>query len=232
MATHANALVVMAKAPVTGMVKTRLVPPLSPEEAAELYRCLLLDILEGLKSFGAADLFVAFTPVASAPSIKALAPPNFACFAQRGEELGERMYNIFTDLSTKGYRNVIIVGSDLPVLPPRFLEDAFVMLQRSEMSVVLGPSRDGGYYLIGMSQPIAEIFKDMPWGSGLVLFKTVQRLGSLGVIPYFLPPWFDIDKPEDLRYLASLADQFLSHSQNNTFAFLRNWVGWRSKCQK
>ncbi|HEY2918209.1 MAG TPA: DUF2064 domain-containing protein, partial [Candidatus Binatia bacterium] len=106
MATRANALVVMAKAPIGGEVKTRLVPPLSFQEAAELYRSLLLDLLEWVGSFQGADRYVAFSPAAAATLFEQLLPFGFSCFAQRGGDLGERMKNIFDELFGIGHRNV------------------------------------------------------------------------------------------------------------------------------
>lgn len=220
---HANALVVMAKAPLPGAVKTRLVPPLSPEEAADLYRALLLDLLESLGSFRGADLFIAFTPAEAAPLFNDMAPLGFVSFPQRGEDLGKKMSHIFEELFTKGYRNIVIIGSDMPIFPSRFLQDAFMALEGSERDLVLGPSRDGGYYLIGMKRHIPEILKGIPWSSDNVLSVTTRKLADLGLHPHFLPSWFDVDTLEDLRYLESVADQLTS--QHNTLRFLkiRSW---------
>jgi len=220
MAKHANALVVMAKAPLPGAVKTRLVPPLSPEEAADLYRALLLDLLESLGSFRGADRFIAFTPAEAAPLFNDMAPLGFVSFPQRGEDLGKKMSHIFEELFTKGYRNIVLVGSDLPVFPARFLEDAFMALEGSERDLVLGPSRDGGYYLIGMNRYVPQVFQGIPWSSRSVLSATVQKLPALGLAPHFIPAWLDIDTPEDLRYLASLANNLPDRSQRITLGFL------------
>jgi rSAM/selenodomain-associated transferase 1 len=198
-----NAFVVMAKAPVAGEVKTRLVPPLSFQEAAEFYRCLLLDLLESFASFEDADLFVAFTPVDAASLFHQLAPPAFVCFAQRGRDLGERMQFIFEDLFAKGYERAVVIGSDLPVFPSSFLKGALQTLAESS-EVVLGPSRDGGYYLIGLSRLVPEIFTGIPWGTGRVLEATRLRLSEIGIEPPLLPEWFDVDTVEDLCALEEL----------------------------
>jgi rSAM/selenodomain-associated transferase 1 len=221
MPIRANALVVMAKAPVPGTVKTRLVPPFSFEEAAELYRCLLLDQIDNLNSFRDADLFLAFSPDEAASFFKEIVPAGFACFPQRGEDLGERMNHAFIELSNKGYKHIAIIGGDLPAFPQRFLEEAFVRLERSETDVVLGPSRDGGYYLIGMNRPIPEIFEEITWGSDSVLSSTIQKLSKLGLKPHLLPLWFDIDTPEDLRYLESVSNRFSACSQQRTLRLLK-----------
>ena len=220
MPTHANALVIMAKAPLPGDVKTRLVPPLSPEEAAELSRCLLLDLIEELKSFRSGDLFIAFTPVEHAAFFSGIADGRFVCIPQRGHDLGERMKHIFEDLFSKGYKNIVVIGSDLPVFPSRFLQDAFMALDGSGYSVTFGPSRDGGYYLIGMNRYVPEIFQGIPWSSNSVLSTTVHKLSALELAPYFVPAWFDIDTIEDLGYLESTADQFPDRSGQLTLGFL------------
>ena len=203
MATHANALVVMAKSPIAGEVKTRLVPPLSSQQASDLCRCLLLDLLKSVRSFSEADLHVAFTPTAAADLFKQLVPSGFSCFPQRGKELGERMKHVFEELFGTGYRNVVIIGSDIPVFPAGFLRQAFAALDESGQRVVLGPSRDGGYYLIGLSRLVPEIFVDIPWGTDRVLKATLEKLSRLGVEVSRLPEWFDVDTIEDLILLES-----------------------------
>lgn len=219
MAKHANALAVMAKAPVAGKVKTRLTPFLSSKGAAELYRCLLLDLLESLRSFREADLFIAFTPVEAASFFKEIA--GFACFPQQGQDLGERMNHAFMELSNKGYRNIVLVASDLPVFPARFLEDAFAILEGpEENSVILGPSRDGGYYLIGMSRLINEIFHGIPWSSESVLPATIEKLASLGIQICLAPRWFDIDTLADLRDMEAHVRHHGAAPQPRTARFL------------
>lgn len=220
-----NALVVMAKVPVAGAVKTRLSPPFSSQEAAELYRCLLLDLLESFAAFEDADLFVAFTPADAASLFHELAPPAFVCFAQRGRNLGERMQFIFEDLFAKGYERAVVVGSDLPVFPASFLNDAFRALAEPS-SVVLGPSRDGGYYLIGLSRLVPEIFAGIPWGSEKVFQETRQRLSLIGIEPFLLPAWFDVDTAEDLRFFEEMAS---TGAQRRTSEMLNKLSGLRKR---
>jgi uncharacterized protein len=217
MPMHANALVVMAKAPIPGQVKTRLVPYLSYEEAAELYRCLLLDMLESLKRFRGADLFLGYSAHAWFDKI---VPDDFGCVAQRGEDLGARMHNIVADIAAKDYRHVVIVGSDLPVFPSNFLEEAFSRLSEGK-DVVLGPTRDGGYYLVGMSRPLAEVFQGIAWSGENVFLDTARNVARLGLNGHFLPAWFDIDTAEDLRELESMCVQLSVGSQPRTAQFLK-----------
>lgn len=220
MPTRVDALAIMAKAPIAGAVKTRLVPPLTQEQAADLYRALLLDQLEHLSGLTVAHLYLVYTPEGAGPLMKQLAPPNFHCFAQRGGDLGERMYAAFIDLWRRGHRNVVLIGSDLPALPLTILETAFELLAVSAGQVVLGPSRDGGYYLVGMNQPTPEIFQDMTWSHDQVLAQTTDKLGKLGLQPALLPEWFDLDSVEDLKYVQSLSEPAIRNAAKRTLNYL------------
>jgi len=200
---RANALAVMAKAPEAGQVKTRMLPALSTEQAAELCRALLLDQLKHLQGLALADLYVAFTPTEAAPSMKQLAPPAFCLLAQEGNDLGERMKRIFENLYASGHKNIVLIGGDLPPVPLRFFAETFTYLQAPGKRVVLGPSRDGGYYLVGLNQMVSEIFEAMAWSHDQVLTQTRAKLAALKIDPLLLPSWFDIDTPGDLRYLQS-----------------------------
>ena len=211
----------MAKAPIAGEVKTRLVPPLTQEQAADLYRALLLDQLEHLSRLTVADLYLVYSPDNAAPLMKLLAPPDFQCLAQRGGDLGERMDAAFSDLWRRGHRNVVLVGSDLPALPLTILETAFDLLAASAGQVVLGPSRDGGYYLVGMSRLTSEIFEEMSWGDDQVLRVTLEKLSALGIKPALLPEWFDIDRVEDLNRLEVLSKPAERAALKRTLSYLK-----------
>jgi rSAM/selenodomain-associated transferase 1 len=212
-----NALVVMAKTPVAGEVKTRLVPPLTLDAAAELYRCLLLDLLDHVAAFEGADLYIACDPPADVSLFQQFAPPAFVCFPQRGDDLGQRMSSIFEDLFEKGYERVVVIGSDLPVFPSTFLDEAFRALS-GPSPVVLGPSRDGGYYLIGLSRMLPEIFTGIPWGTEQVLEATGRRLSRIGAEPALVPEWFDVDTAADLEFLKE--KKFAAGVQTGTAALL------------
>jgi rSAM/selenodomain-associated transferase 1 len=221
MPTRADALAVMAKAPIAGEVKTRLVPPFTQEQAADLYRALLLDQLEHLSRLTVAELYLVFAPNSAAPLMWQLAPPNFYCFAQRGGDLGERMNAAFIDLWQLGHRSVVVIGSDLPALPLTILETAFDLLATSIHQVVLGPSHDGGYYLVGMNQPTPEIFQDMRWSHDQVLAQTTDKLSKLGIPPALLPAWFDIDSVEDLKQLEALPEPATRNAVQRTLSYLQ-----------
>lgn len=198
---HANALVVMAKAPLAGEVKTRLVPALSAEEAARLARALLVDQLNHLRAIDDADLYLAFAPEHGRALMAALAPPFFCLFPQEAGDLGARMQSAFEKLFHAGHRQVILIGGDLPPVPIAFFERAYAYLDRSESRVVLGPSRDGGYYLVGLNCQLPEMFKNMTWSHDGVLAQTLERLARLDIAYEILPVRFDIDTIEDLRSL-------------------------------
>jgi uncharacterized protein len=214
----ANALVILTKAPQPRQSKTRLVPPLSYAEAADLARALLLDQLQNLVTFGGARLFIAFTPETAAGFFDGFIAQGFTCFAQRGQSLGERMSHAFEHLFASGFANVILIGSDLPALPVRFFQQAYAWLENSA-DVVLGPSADGGYYLIAMNRMVPGIFDDIAWSSAKVLSQTIHKLGNLGLKHELLSEWYDIDTRKDLERLRSQA-KCREVTMKNTFALL------------
>ena len=205
MPTHVNALAIMAKAPVAGTVKTRLVPPLTSAQAAAVCRALLLDQFDHLRNFAGAERYVFYTPADAGKSLGELAGADYIYLAQSGGDLGARMHRVFADLSRLGHRNIVLIGSDLPALPLAILEQAFRRLAHGEPRVVLGPSADGGYYLVGMNRPTPEIFANMTWSHDRVFVDTTARLDAGGRSYALLPAWFDVDVAEDLPALARLA---------------------------
>jgi len=220
MPTRANALAVMAKAPVAGHVKTRLVPPLSHDQAADLSRALLADLLGHVSALTGAEHYLFFTPEGAAASMSELAGGKFHLVAQRGDDLGARMEAVFADLWKRGHRRMVLIGGDLPVFPLEFLEQAFARLDTPADRVVLGPSRDGGYYLVGMNRRVAEIFTDMTWSHGRVLSETLKKIRSLGIEALQLPLWFDVDTPADLAEMRQLV-RGRKKSMKNTAGVLR-----------
>jgi uncharacterized protein len=221
MPMHANALAVMAKAPIPGSVKTRMVPPLTHEQAAELFRVLLLDQLEHLTALGDVDLYVAFTPIEAKSFMQSVVPASYQCFHQRGDDLGERMHEVFVELWRRGHRNLVLIGSDLPVVPLIFLRDAFKILERIDRQLVFGPSEDGGYYLVGMNQPTPEIFDEMSWSHDQVLAQTTEKVTHLGIDFGLLPGWFDLDTIKDLERLRTKADPAIRAAMRRTVDYIR-----------
>ena len=221
MEIRADALVVMAKAPVPGQVKTRLLPSLTAEEAAALSRSLLVDQLNHVKELSAVDFYLAFAPDDAGLLMEQLAPACFHLFPQQGDELGARMAAAFEKLFDLGYKNIVLIGADLPPVPLCLFSEAYAFLESSNKRVVLGPSRDGGYYLVGCNQPTPQIFEGMSWSQSLVLAQTLERLAALRVDSHLVASWFDIDTPDDLRHLHSVLDSTLENAMPNTATLLQ-----------
>ena len=199
------ALVIFAKAPIPGEVKTRLCPPLTPDEAATLHGSFVLDMLERTK-LAVAKLQLPFHRyLACAPSSELVffkimeERQGVRLLDQVGENLGQRMHRTFVDLFAKGYTHVIIMGTDVPTLPLSVYQEAFTMLGRSD--VVLGPALDGGYYLIGLKQPAEQLFTGVPWSTDQVLAVTQQQANALGLSVELTTAWRDVDTIEDLQSL-------------------------------
>jgi rSAM/selenodomain-associated transferase 1 len=199
------AVAIMAKAPRPGQVKTRLCPPLAAAEASELYRCFLLDKIAQVRALDRAWPAVAYTPADAREEFERLAP-GFGLLAQRGRGLGERLIHAVADLAAAGHRGVIATDTDTPTLPLPCLAAAVRVLEGAEADVVLGPTEDGGYYLVGVSAPVPALFEDMPWSTPAVLARTLERARALGLAVRLLPAWFDVDTAPDLdRLRAALA---------------------------
>lgn len=195
------AVAVMAKVPGAVAVKSRLQPPLAPAEAVELYRCFLADRLDGLLALEGIAHVVAFTPPEARAVMTGFAPPAFALVAQRGEDLGERLSTLLTDLLAAGHPGAMAVDSDSPTLPMPYVAEAARVLEQGEADVVLGPCEDGGYYLVGLRAPAPALFQDVPWSTDRVLELTLDRARQAGLRVHLLPPWFDVDTEADLRRL-------------------------------
>jgi len=221
MPTHANALAVMAKEPVAGQVKTRLLPALTADQAAELSRALLVDQLHHLVSLDNAELYLAFAPAEAGAAMAKLAPAPFRLFAQEGDDLGARMTHVFERLRAEGHRNMVLIGSDLPPVPLDYFATAFAALDAAGARVVLGPSRDGGYYLVGMNRLTPKIFAAMTWSHDQVLAQTTARLDDLKIEFEILATWFDVDTIEDLRCLKSQLPPGLIAVMKQTVDLLR-----------
>ena len=194
------AVAIMAKAPVAGAVKTRLTPPLTAADAAGLYRCFLLDKVEQVRALQDAHGVVAYTPPEARGTFEDLAP-GFELLPQRGAELGARLANGLAELLAHGHAGAVAIDSDTPTLPAAFLQQGVEVLRRGEADVVVGPSDDGGYYLIGVRAERPELFEDMPWSTPGVLPETLRRARVAGLTTACLPEWFDVDTAADLERL-------------------------------
>jgi rSAM/selenodomain-associated transferase 1 len=194
-----NALVViMAKEPVPGKVKTRLSPEISPVDAAGLYRCFLLDRIRAIGAMTGVDRGIAYTPEEARGTFRGLTLDGFKLFPQRGEGLGERLNNIFLDQLARAYDAVSIVDSDSPDLPNALIRESLQLLLTRQAEVVFGPCHDGGYYLVGLRKPHPELFRDIPWSTRDVLSVSLEKSRRLGLSVKLLPFWNDLDTFDDL----------------------------------
>jgi uncharacterized protein len=199
-----EALVVFAKAPVVGQVKTRLIGTLTPEQVTELYVCFLQDtfaMMEDVQSEREQlSLVLCYTPADELEAFEAADLEGCLMLAQRGQDLGERLQNCFADLFAAGFASVVILGADSPTLPDEIVIEAFDRLTLSG-AVVIGPSTDGGYYLIGLNQSHPELFTQINWSSEAVLAQTEARAATLNLDISRLPQWNDVDTPADLKII-------------------------------
>jgi len=197
-------MVIMAKAPAAGSVKTRLVPPLSYDEAAALQTAFLKDTAENIvRATGLCPCegVVAYTPVGSEPIVEALVPKSFRLVCQRGEALGERLLSATADLLAARYASVCLIDSDSPTLPLAALTTAVALLALPGERVVLGPAEDGGYYLIGVKALHRELFAGISWSTDRVFAQTVARAEEARLDAEVLPRWYDVDDRPSLHRL-------------------------------
>ncbi len=204
---HLCALTVMAKAPRPGQVKTRLSPPLTLEQTAALNICFLKDTTENLASVAASAGLISYTPVGDEALFAGLLPETFALVAQRGDGFGERLLAAAEDILAIGYGSVCLIDSDSPTVPASAFAQAVEALQRPGDRVVLGPSEDGGYYLIGLKVAHREPFEQITWSTSSVYEETVARCVAAGIDVVTLPTWYDVDDAQTLAVLeAELLD--------------------------
>ena len=148
-------------------------------------------------------MFVAFEPAGAAVEFQSLTAGSPRLIAQRGGTLGDRMRNVFADLFAGGHSRIVVVGSDLPTLPPAYVEQAFDQLCNRNNPLVIGPAADGGYYLIGLRAPSAELFDSIPCSTPDVLAATLRAAKRLYLRVSLVPQWYDVDALDDLRRVAN-----------------------------
>lgn len=214
-----RALILFVKNPLPGAVKTRLVPPFTPEDAAELYACMLQDTLAMAQQLVGITPFIFYQDDPGAADYFATIAPRVPVAPQQGETLGERMRRAFTAIFGRGFGEVAIIGSDAPDLPAEYIYEAFTQLEYEHTDVAIGPAADGGYYLLALKRVWDELFADIPWSSADVLAVTLARAGDAQLGVARLPLWYDLDTPEELQR-ADLRDE--QSPAARTGAFLRS----------
>src|SRR5205814_7624017 len=233
-----GALGVKTNAQQAERVKTRMIPPLTPEEAAELNRCFLRDTAAAISSAcsrrpvrdarktARASAIAVYTPVGAESAYNDILPDDFSLLPQRGDKFGERLYLAIEDLFKCGFGSVCLIDSDSPTVPAENFEQAVELLGTSEDRVVLGPSDDGGYYLIGMKKPHRHLFEQIDWSTERVLNQTMQRAAQIGLEVKLLPVGFDVDDDVSLHRLCNelLGEQTDNSIAPNTRTFLAGLV--------
>lgn len=217
------ALVVMAKAPRAGKVKTRLSPPLTSAEAADLNICFLRDTTQNLadvSASGAAAGLISYTPAGDEAAFDGLLPAGFSLVLQRGDGFGERLLHAAADVLALGFGAVCLIDSDSPTVPRAAFEQAISALAQPGDRIVLGPSHDGGYYLIGLKHAHAAVFERISWSTATVFTETCERAREVGIELVTLPLWYDVD---DAQTLALLESELLHH-QRPTFATIEGYT--------
>lgn len=194
-------IVLMTRVPIPGKTKTRLMSHLTGEECAGLQRAFIEDLIDLLRDDLKLPACIFFTPEDKDGILRNIVKDRLPLVLQRGETLGDRMSAAIRRGLAQGYEGVVVVGSDLPTLPAELIHEAGKLL--ADNDVVLGPTLDGGYYLIAAKADHPGIFQEISWGTKTVLAATLERIKALHLTPALLRPWNDIDTVADLRLLTA-----------------------------
>jgi rSAM/selenodomain-associated transferase 1 len=201
----------MAKASCPGLAKTRLVPPLTFEEAAAFNTAFLRDVAANIaaadrkvrKWGGRIARYMAFGPPSSEPFFREILPVSVGLIEAWQPNFGDCLFAAVETLLALGHNGAVVLNSDSPTLPTALLVEAAEVLARSGDRAVLGPSADGGYYLLGLKKPHRRLFEDVAWSTKSVAHQTLDRAAEIGLAVHVLPSWYDVDDIAALRLLRS-----------------------------
>jgi len=215
-----NCILIFVKLPEKGSVKTRLAKDMDHGFVQTLYRNFVLDLLETLKK-SKWPIIIYFHPPESGAAVSKWLGKNYTYAPQKGVDLGERMKNAFADVFADGFSKAILIGSDLPDLQNNILDMAFNALNVND--IVIGPSTDGGYYLIGFRNKsfLPEVFKGISWSTDTVLKDTLKILKEKNYRAHFLPELRDVDTIEDLKALYE-RNKDTAFANSRTMKFISN----------
>jgi rSAM/selenodomain-associated transferase 1 len=212
------AIAIMAKAPQAGRSKTRLCPPLAPEEAASLSAAFLADMTATVQRAAQAapiDGWVAYAPAGTEAALRPHIAPGTQLLLADGATVeapgvagfGRALLQTMRSLFARGYGSVCVLNSDSPTLPAAYLADAARLLHAGPDRAVLGPVSDGGYYLLGLRRPEAWLFADIAWSTSVVAAQTRAQAQRAGLDMAGIPPWYDVDDAASLRRLLHELEQ-------------------------
>jgi rSAM/selenodomain-associated transferase 1 len=225
------AIAILSKAPKPGVAKTRLCPPLSPESAAELSKCFLEDTILLASTVPGADTFIAYTPSDCTEDMQQFAGVNRLICQPEGD-LGHRQACCIQNLFNRGYSAVLLVRVDCPTLPPDNITRAVrILVSEHRSTIVLGPSVDGGYYLLGVTRPEPELFRNIVWSTPLIARQLIQRANMLHIPVTVLPQWHDVDTINDLMNLRNEISSDISYALRapKTAEWLGKFPGLRTE---
>lgn len=208
----------MAKVPAAGEVKTRMQPFLTPTQSAELAFCLLQDTIskaESLKN----QLIIAYSPMERRDFFNGFSQHNLTLFPQYGQDLGERMFHAFEFAFEQNLDSAVMIGTDSPTFPPELITQAFEHLKNSA-DIVLAPTEDGGFYLIGLKTLKKEIFENVQWSSPETFSQTKENIARQNLSLREIQAWYDVDTIEDLRRLKQ--DEYLRQFAPKTHNWLKS----------
>lgn len=197
------AVAIICKTPMAGKSKTRLSPPLRPEECAALSACFIRDLsrtIESLADDGDVAGYAVYTPLGTETALRQLLPSRFSLALQGEGDLGERLLKGTADLLAQGHEGAILVNSDSPTLPKAILRQAVDAVRRGD-NVTLSPALDGGYTLVGLSRAHVRLFSDIPWSTSEVYRLTLERAHEIGLPVMKVPGWYDVDDAASLQML-------------------------------
>ncbi|MEM1095460.1 MAG: TIGR04282 family arsenosugar biosynthesis glycosyltransferase [Bacteroidota bacterium] len=212
------ALLVFAKVPHPGRVKTRLTSAYAPEAAAQLYEAMLRDALDQYAGLGVAVRLHFPQPVATVPP--SYADERWSLHEQRGAGLGPRMLHAVLEAFAAGFRRVMLIGTDHPTLPSSFIEQGYGLL-RQPKQIVIGPSEDGGYYALGMNEAYPQLFAGMAYSHADVFAQTLERALATPAEVAVLPAWYDVDTPAEVERLNADLQTLSATKLPRTRAILR-----------
>lgn len=197
-----QAVICFTRVPRAGHTKTRLLPVLEPRQCEDLHWAFLKDLADRYRELDA-HLFIAYTPDPDWEKLKGVFPPA-GYIPQKGNDLGERMYRAIRKVWDLGYESIVLTGADLPLMTAEHLLSGFEALEENDIAI--GPTSDGGYYLIGMKAPSREVFRVEGYGGATVFENTLAAAKAAGLTVGIAAKCDDVDTPEDLRALAREVD--------------------------